>query len=168
MSRSKIDTFEKYIKAMNNILIYVCAGVLLAMLLLGIADVMGRYLFNRAIVGTLEIFEIMMPALVLLSLAYTQQVKAHVTVDILCSHLPPRLRTIVAFLTTCWAIVLFAVIAWQGIAVAITYHQMNSIITNIHVPMILPRLLVPVGAVAICLVLLVDVLHLANDIMRKE
>ena len=153
---------------MNNILVYVCAGVLLAMLLLGIADVMGRYFFNRAIVGTLEIFEIMIPAMVLLSLAYTQQVKAHVTVDILCARLPPRLRAILAFLTTCWAIVLFAVIAWQGTAVAISYHQMNSVITNIHVPMILPRLLVPVGAVAICLVLVVDVLHFARDIKKKD
>jgi len=152
---------------MCNILMHVSAGLLLVMLFLGIADVMGRYLFNKAIIGTVEIFEVLLPAMVLLGLAYTQQLKAHVTVDLFCSKLPPKPRAILSIITTGWAIVLFALIVWQGVLSAISYHEMNSVITNIGVPMFLPRILVPVGALAMCLVLIVDLLHII-DRMRKH
>jgi TRAP-type C4-dicarboxylate transport system permease small subunit len=151
---------------MSNILMYVCAVLLLVMLFLGMADVAGRYLFNKPIIGTVEIFEVLLPAMVLLSLAYTQQLKAHVTVDLFCSKLPPRPRVIVGIIITGWAIVLFALIAWQGVLSAISYRQMHSIITNIGLPMFLPRILVPVGAVAMCLVLIVDLLHIVDEIKK--
>ena len=153
---------------MSNVLMYVCAVLLLVMLFLGIADVAGRYLFNKPIIGTVEVFEVLLPAMVLLSLAYTQQLKAHVTVDLFCSKLPPRPRAIVGMMTTLWAIVLFALIAWQGVLSAISYHQMNSIITNIGLPMFLPRILVPVGAAAMCLVLLVDLLHIIEEMRTHD
>ena len=50
----------------------------------------------------------------------------------------------------------------------ISYHEINSVITNIHVPMFIPRLLVPIGAVAICLVLSIDLLHFLEDIKRRD
>ena len=106
---------------MSNILMQVSAGLLLIMLFLGIADVTARYLLNKAIIGTVEIFEVLLPAMVLLSLAYTQQLKSHVTVDLFCSKLPPKPRAIVGIITTAWAIVLFALIAWQGVLSAISY-----------------------------------------------
>ena len=149
---------------MSNILMYISAGVLLVMLILGIADVMGRYLFNKPIIGTVEIFEVLMPGLVLLSLAFTQQVKAHVTVDLFISKLPARPRAIIGFATTFWAMVLFGIIVWQGIMLVISYHDTGRMITNIGVPMYLPRLLVPLGAFAICLVFIKDLLHYIREI----
>ena len=168
MDHNKAGGFEKGISMMSNILMYVCAVLLLVMLFLGMADVAGRYLFNKPIIGTVEIFEVLLPAMVLLSLAYTQQLKAHVTVDLFCSKLPPRPRVIVVMITTGWAIVLFGLIAWQGVLSAISYRQMNSIITNIGLPMFLPRILVPVGAVAMCLVLIVDLLHIIDEIRKHD
>ena len=47
------------------------------MMLLGTADVTGRYIFNKPILGTAEIFGILLPAIVLLGLAYTQEAQAH-------------------------------------------------------------------------------------------
>ena len=160
--------FDKGIGMMSNILMVVCAALLLVMLFLGMADVTGRYLFNRPIIGTVEVFEVLLPAMVLLSLAYTQRLKAHVTVDLFCSKLPPRPRAIVGIMTTGWAIVLFALIVWQGTRSAISYHQMHSVITNIDVPMYLPRLLVPLGALATCLVLIGDLLHIIDELRKHD
>ena len=168
MDEDRKGGFEKGISMMSNVLMYVCGVLLLVMLFLGIADVAGRYLFNKPIIGTVEVFEVLLPAMVLLSLAYTQQLKAHVTVDLFCSKLPPRPRAIVGMMTTVWAIVLFALIAWQGILSAISYHQMHSIITNIGLPMFLPRILVPVGALAMCLVLIVDLLHIIDEMRTHD
>ena len=152
---------------MSNILMYIGAGLLLVMLILGIADVMGRYLLNKPIIGTVEIFEILMPAVVLLSLPFTQRVKAHVTVDLFISKLTSRRRAIIGFATTFWAIILFALIVWQGIVLVFSYHEVGRVITNIGVPMFLPRILVPVGALAICLVFINDLLHFVREIKKN-
>ena len=167
MDSKVVGRFEKSVSIMSNMLMYVGAALLLVMLFLGIADVMGRYLFNRPIIGTVEIFEVLMPGLVLLSLAYTQQVKAHVTVDLFISKLPVRPRAIIGLAITCWAIVLFGIVVWQGILLVFSYHQTGRVLTNLGVPMFLPRLLVPLGALAICLVFIVDLLHLIREIRKK-
>jgi len=162
----KARGFENVVRVTSNIFLYVCVVLLLVMLFLGTADVIGRYLFGKPIVGTLEIFEVLLPAIVLLSLAYTQQAKAHITVDLFYSHLPPRPRTVLGFATTLWALILFALIGWRGIVLVISYYQTGRVITNIGVPMFLPRILVPVGALAICLVLIVDLLHCVSEIRK--
>jgi TRAP-type C4-dicarboxylate transport system permease small subunit len=164
---SKGKAFEKEICTLSNVLVYVCVILLLFMLLLGVADVMGRYLFRKPIIGTLEAFEILLPAIVLLSLAYTQRSKGHITVDLFISHLPPKARAILGFATTSWAIILFGLIGWQGIVLSLSYRETERVITNIRVPMFLPRLLVPVGAFAMCLVLIVDLLHCISQIRKR-
>jgi TRAP-type C4-dicarboxylate transport system permease small subunit len=167
LGSSKGKAFEKGIRSMSNILVYVCVVLLLFMLLLGVADVMGRYLFRKPIIGTLEAFEILLPAIVLLSLAYTQRSKGHITVDLFIPHLPPKARAILGFATTSWAIVLFGLIGWQGILLSLSYRQTERVITNIGVPMFLPRLLVPVGAFAMVLILIVDLLHCIGQMKKR-
>ncbi|MFH1950386.1 MAG: TRAP transporter small permease [Pseudomonadota bacterium] len=168
MGINKTESFEKWVRIMSRALLYVCAGLLALMLFLGTSDVIGRYLLNRPIIGTLETFEILLPAMVLLSLAYTQREKAHVTVDILFSHLPRRPRAILGIVTTCWAIGLFAVLVWQGILQILLYHETEMVITNIKVPMFLPRILVPIGGLAICLVLIADLLRFIAEAKKRD
>ncbi len=166
MPDNKVGGFERGIKKTSNILMYVCMGMLLVMMFLGTADVGGRYLFNHPIIGTYEIFEILLPGVVLLGLAYTQLVKAHIKVEIIYDRFRPRPRAIVGFAMTLWTIVLFALIAWRGTLMAILLLHQERVISNIGVPIFLVQFLVPLGAVAICLVLIVDLLHFLTD-MRK-
>lgn len=166
-SKGKTGAFEKGIRSMGNILVYVCVALLLFMLFLGVADVMGRYLFRKPIIGTLEAFEILLPAIILLSLAYTQRNKGHITVDLFVSRLPPKARALLSLATTGWAIVLFGLIGWQGVLLSLSYRETERVITNIGVPMFLPRLLVPVGAFAMVLVLVVDLLHCISQMKKR-
>ena len=166
MAVGGVQKFERWVGTLSKFLMYLCSFLLAVMLFLSTSDVIGRYLLNRPIVGALETLEILLPAIVLLSLAYTQQEKAHVTVDILVSHLPKRPRAIFGIVTTGWAIVLFAIIFLQGISQVSLYHQTQMVITNIAVPVFLPRILVPIGAVCVCLVLIVDLLQWIRELRK--
>ena len=168
MDSSKMGGFEKGVGIMSNILMYISGGLLLIMLFLGISDVTGRYVFNKAIVGTTEFFEVLMPGMVLLSLAYTQKVKAHITVDLFVSMFPARAQAVIGAAVTAWAIILFGLIGWQGIALIFTYYRSGRVITNTGIPMYIPRIIVPLGAVTICLVFIVDLLHYIRGIRRKS
>lgn len=158
MSDPSVGFFEKVTRSFSNLLVHISMGMLLIMMLLGFADVFGRYLLNRPIIGTLEVFEILLPGIVLFSLAHAQRVKAHIAVDVFTSRFPSRVRTIVRFLINLWAIIFFAVVIWRSTLIAILHWHTGRMISNISVPIYAVDLFIPVGALAICLVLVAELL----------
>lgn len=156
--------FIKTTRITNSVLLYICACMLSIMMLLGAADILGRYFFNRPIVGTFEIFEILLPGIVLLGLGFTQAGRAHIKVDMVVGRLPPRMRTLADLCTTTMALAASLLMLWQGIVTASLYYHQNRLISNIHVPMYLPHLFVPLGALALCAVLVVQMLELLTKL----
>jgi TRAP-type C4-dicarboxylate transport system permease small subunit len=152
-------TLDKGIHLINSALRYFCMGLLFFMMVLGTCDVMGRYLFNKPILGTLEIFEILLPAIVLLGLGYTQGNNAHVRVELLVSRLSSRKQTVLNFVTNGFALFISVLILWRGWLLTIVYWRMGRTIPTIEVPMFLPQLLVPLGASILSLVLIVQMLQ---------
>jgi TRAP-type C4-dicarboxylate transport system permease small subunit len=148
--------FRRAVYTTSSMLMYLSTGLLLVMLLLGTADVLGRYFFNRPLSGSQEIFEILLPGIVLLGWAYAQRLKVHVSVDILFNRFQPRFKAIVALLTTCLALTISVLTVWQGALLSLSYFKMGRLIRNINVPIFIPRLLVPLGAFVLFLVLIVD------------
>ena len=158
--------FEKVVHVTSSTLMVVSTGLLLVMLMLGTADVLGRYLFNNPISGTTEIFEILLPGVVLLGWAYVQRDKSHITVDIIYERFPPRFKAIVALCITTLAMVIAALIVWQGLGEVVLNYQMGRMIRNIHVPIYLPQLLVPIGAFALLLALIIDFCTYIKEIKK--
>ncbi len=158
MSDPPVGFFEKATRSFSNILVHISMGMLLIMMLLGFADVFGRYLLNHPIIGTLEVFEILLPGIVLFSLAHAQRAKAHIAVDVFTSRFPSRVRTIVRFVINLWAIIFFAVVIWRSTLIAILHWHTGRTISNISVPIYAVDLFIPVGALAICLVLVAELL----------
>ena len=148
--------FERAVEMASSILMYVSTGLLFVMLLLGTADVLGRYLFNHPITGTQQVFEILLPGIVLLGWAYAQRTKSHVAVDIVYDRFPPRVKPIVALFITSLAMVIAALIVWQGLLECTFNFQMGRMIRIINVPVYIPQLLVPIGAFSLFLVLIID------------
>lgn len=152
----------------SNVLVHISMGMLLVMMLLGFADVFGRYILNSPITGTLETFEILLPGIVLFSLAHTQRAKAHIAVDILYTRFPPSLQRIVGIAINIWAILFFAVVTWRSTLIAILHWHTGRRISNLPVPIYLIDLFVPVGALAICLVLISQLLRSFAGLERES
>jgi TRAP-type C4-dicarboxylate transport system permease small subunit len=159
MGDPPVGFLERVSHSISNILVHLSMGMLLIMMLLGFADVFGRYLLNRPIIGTLEVFEILLPGIVLFSLAHAQRVKAHIAVDVFSSRFPSRVRVIVGLLINLWAIIFFAVVIWRSTLIAILHWRTGRTISNISVPICVVDLFIPVGALAICLVLISELLQ---------
>jgi TRAP-type transport system small permease protein len=69
----------------------VAGATLFALMLLTTADVTGRYFFNSPILGTVELTQLMLAAVVFLSLPVVCWREEHISVDLLDSVFPPRL-----------------------------------------------------------------------------
>jgi TRAP-type C4-dicarboxylate transport system permease small subunit len=159
MSDGPIGFLESAANVISDILVRISMGMLLVMMLLGFADVFGRYLLNRPITGTLETFEILLPGIVVFSLAYAQRVKAHIAVDIFYSRFPAPVQKILGIVINIWAILFFAIVTWRSTLIAILHWHTGRMISNLPVPIYAIDLFVPVGALAICLVLISELLR---------
>ena len=138
------------------------------MMVLGTADVLGRYLFNKPILGTLETFEILLPAIVLLGLGYTQENNAHVRMSLFISHLSSRTQNVLSLFTNACALFVTGLILWRGWALTIRYWSTGRTIPTIEVPMFLPQVLVPLAALILSLVLIVQMLHSITELRRRK
>jgi TRAP-type C4-dicarboxylate transport system permease small subunit len=164
----KAKTFSKGIRLINRAMRNVCMSLLFIMMLLGTVDVSGRYLFNSPVLGTFEVFEILLPAMVLLGLGYTQEDKAHVRMEILVSRLSSRKQTILNFFTTGCALLISVLILWRGWVLSIAYWRMGRTIPTIGVPMFLPQCLVPLGALMLSLVLIGQMLQYIIQLRERN
>ena len=161
-------TLDKSVHLINSALRYVCMSLLFFMMALGTCDVMGRYLFNKPILGTLEIFEILLPAIVLLGLGYTQGSNAHVRVELFVSHLSLRKQTILNFITNGCTLFISVLILWRGWLLTTEYRRIGRTIPTIEVPMFLPQLLVPLGALMLIYVLIVQMVQYIIQLSERS
>ncbi|MBH8581355.1 TRAP transporter small permease [Bisbaumannia pacifica] len=69
----------------------VAGATLFALMLLTTADVTGRYFFNHPILGTVELTQLMLAAVVFLSLPVVCWREAHISVDLLDAVFPKGL-----------------------------------------------------------------------------
>ena len=80
---------ERVLNAVVRTFLNIAMVVLAAMMLLTVADVTGRYLFNRPLTGSTEVTEFMMACLSFLAMAWCTKKKTHIKLDIMDRYLPP-------------------------------------------------------------------------------
>lgn len=147
---------EKGVTKISNILSAISAGMLLILMLQCTADVVGRYFFDKPIMGTMERGAVLLALMVVLSWGYTHVAKAHVNVDFFLVRFSPRARAITSFASTFLALVLFSLIVWQAVITANLYHEEGRLIYVIHWPLAPFQLFVSLGALVLCLVFITE------------
>ena len=153
------STFEAAINKICKIFNAVAAGMLFLLMVLGATDVIGRYLFNAPINGTMERGQILLGLMVFLSWGYTQIKKGHVNVELFVMKFPPRLRSITNFITTLLMLLFMILIVWQSTLAAIDTHNVKEVIYVIHWPLAPFMLFVPIGGIFLCLVLMMELMQ---------
>jgi TRAP-type mannitol/chloroaromatic compound transport system permease small subunit len=89
------------------------AGMLTAMFL-GAGDVVGTQFFGWPIPGALEITESTMVLIVFGALAYAQIRRSHIRVELIYTHMTPRIRTAMDVISNIAAIIFFSLLFWQA------------------------------------------------------
>lgn len=162
------NRIAKGIRTTENIFKYVALVLIFMLMTLGTVDVISRYLFNSPITGGVEYSRMMLMMIVVLGWAYAQATKSHVSVDFLVTHFPRRTQAIIDFITTILALGLFVLITWQSIMVSITYLQQHRLIAIIHFPVGIMNLVVSVGAFLICLELIIQIVGLFQEMVKRK
>ncbi|MDP6783307.1 MAG: TRAP transporter small permease, partial [Dehalococcoidia bacterium] len=96
--RRAIQRFETASRRVNEVLAIAAGGVTIAIMIMVVVDVSGRYLFNKPIVGGIEIEQIMLAYLIFFSFAYALVVGGHVRMTLILDRFGRRLRLVAELL----------------------------------------------------------------------
>ena len=145
----KID----YSKAMALI----ASVILFCMMAIGAIDVVGRYLFNSPITGSVEISKLLMAGVVIFAWAYTQASRGHASVTFIIQRFSPHLNLLLSLLGDFLSLIFFALIVWQAALTGIKMWQGHRMIMIINFPSAVMYFLISLGAFATCLVLIMQI-----------
>ena len=81
-----LDKVERIQVRIENIFAGILSGFIALMMIFTTTDVCLRYIFNRPLAGVYVLCEMMMAGTVYLAIAYVQQKKGHVRVDVLYAN----------------------------------------------------------------------------------
>ncbi len=128
--------------------------ILLPMMLLTSATVIGRGIFNRPILGAVELSSYMLSVVILLGIAYTQQVKGHPIVTLVTSRLPTRVQGALEVVTYFLSVAIVVVIIYIGWQATFDYgHTTSDVLRIQQFPF---RLMVPLGMLLLLFELVID------------
>jgi TRAP-type C4-dicarboxylate transport system permease small subunit len=160
ISESVLNYLEKGLDIIATILLF-------GFMLLGVANVAGRFLFNSPITGATEFSQVMMAGSFLLALASTQARKQHTTITDLVNRFPISIRTKLEFAALAIGLILFGIMAWRSAILVNTLWVEGETLPTIRIPAAPFRLLLPVGAFVLCLELIRQMIHLLKDMKKR-
>lgn len=105
---------------------YVAGAVLVVLMLLTVADVVGRYFFNAPLSGVFDLTQFAVLIMTFLSFAYCAFRGAHVVIEIVYDRLPRGLRFVARRGANAAGAVLFAVIAWRAVVQSVDVRDFNE------------------------------------------
>lgn len=133
-------------------------GMMVSMLIC-FADVVGTNFFDWPVPGTLEFTESTMVLIVFGALAFTQEKRGHIRVEILYAVFPPAVQSFLDLLTHLIALVFFVLLAWYSFGeLSYSWEINESTMGTIRFPLYPARLLLSAGAVLLILQLALDVI----------
>ena len=143
------------------------AGIaIFAMMCLTCADVFLR-LFRRPITGTYEIVSFLGVIAVSFAMAHTSVEKGHVAVDLLVQLFPKKVQGMIESIVSILGIILFGLIAWQSVVYGLDSQKAREVSSTLQFPLYPIIYGVALGAVAVCVVLMVDLADALKKVRGK-
>jgi TRAP-type mannitol/chloroaromatic compound transport system permease small subunit len=164
-----MQTFSAWLGRLALWLLLLGTVGMIAAMLVGVADVVGTEFFGRPLLGTLEFTESTMVLVVFGALAFAQERRAHIRVELLYGHVGPRGKSFMEAVTHIVAFVFFALVAWMGyVELLYSWEIKESTMGSVRFPLYPARVLLLIGVALLLVRLAVDVVQDIGRLRRGE
>jgi len=99
-----------------------------------VVDVLGRYLFNKPLLGTIEMSEFLMVILSFGGLALAELRNGHITVDFFVNALPDRARALFDAAAALLGVVFWGFVSWRATVHATRIWEVGEVSANLTLP----------------------------------
>ena len=142
----------KITRKLVNIMNYLAALSIIAMMLLTCADVVLR-LFKHPILGAYELVGLFGALTIAFAIPATTLSKGHVAVDFMVEKLPPSAQKIFSIIANLMSLSLFALIAWQSFLYAETLRSTGEVTLSLQMPFYPIVYAISAASLLVCIVL---------------
>ena len=142
---------------------------MIASMLIGVADVVGTKFFDWPVPGTLEFTESTMALVVFGALAYAQERRAHIRVELLDGLAGPSGQSFMEAVTHIVAFIFFALVAWQGLSeLSYSWELKEATMGTVRFPLYPARFFLLLGVVLLLVRLALDIVADIGRMRRGE
>jgi len=120
---------------MSNWFNWVALAGLTVMLGLITVDIVGTKIFKQPIPGAMDLTSLLGLVVIAFSVAQTQVMNRHITVDFLTLRLPKHLRMLVRSISTFLCLLFFIVIIWRAFLYAHDMHVLGDASLTVKIPL---------------------------------
>ena len=147
----------KILQRLSTYLAYLGCLALFSMMCLTIADVAGRYIFNKPILGAYELTEFMVLVLIFSFLGYTQAHKSHVAVDLFIMFFPQKFKIAIEIFNHLACLAVMILITWMGFEKAIEMMETGESSPNLALPSYPFVFFLVLGCAVLCIEFIRDI-----------
>ena len=151
------------IKILRRADFYLCiiAGVaMFLIMLLTVADVIGRTFFTWPITGTYELSCYALVVMVLLGIGYVQQGNQHIAVDLFVNKLSRSGQFVIELIGTLMGLGFSLLVSWQGWRGGLESIHNKTVSDTLHIPAYPFEFLIGLGATFLSIELIIKVVTL--------
>ncbi len=161
-------SFENKLRKIEGGFSYAAAGVVFVMIFPTAIDVILRYVFNAPLPEVFYLTEFMMVGVVYLGIAYVQQSKGHIKIEIATQWLPKEVQEGLDLFGYLVGFLIFSIITWQtGRLAWRAWVTQDYAMGIIQFPLWPAKSILPIGIGLFSLRLLLDVLIGTKQLWRS-
>lgn len=134
MSNRVISFAERGLAPASRVLNNIGIGVIVAMILITIADVIGRRFFNQCITGAHEIQQFCFMTACFFTWAHCQMRGEHISVTFIADLLPRRLMVFVHIITSVIATCVYSILVWRLVVQSLTLKRFDVLTSELRIP----------------------------------
>lgn len=136
---------DRWLARVEDAFNLVAAAAIFALMLLGVAQILLRKLFNAPIFGYIDLVELSMATFAFLGAAYCQRLGDHIRMEILIGRLQGRALWLAELMGTLVAAIIVAVLIWFGWEHFLRSYVLGDTTIDAEYPLWPSKLLVPVA-----------------------
>ena len=150
-------------------MVYVASLALFGMMMVTVADVIGRYFFANPIKGAWELTGFLLICAGPWAMAYCQLKKGHIRVDFIQKRLPEKVQAILTSFACLVGLAAFSVMCWRAIVLTQYYLSITrgDATDTLGIPLFPFALVLAIGAGMLALVLLFHLVQSLAEVKRK-
>jgi C4-dicarboxylate transporter, DctQ subunit len=138
-----VGRMDRLLAPIETILDLIAALFIFALMLVGVAQIFGRKLFDAPIFGYIDLVELAMATFAFLGVAYCQRLGGHVRMEMLISHLRGRTLWVVEALATVVGLIIVAILVYYGYDHFMRAYEYGDSTIDAEYPLWPSKLLVP-------------------------
>ena len=131
-------------------------------------ETIARYAFRAPVIWAIEVPEFLLTIGTAMALAYTQEVRGHISIGLIESRLPLRPRNILTIVLYPLYLGIVIFLTWSVFRLTITSIVEGRASTTLEIPLVIPLSFIVIGIGILCLQVIVDIAKAIDTIKHKS